>query len=68
MSYLALARRYRPTRLVVEDPGPEFPFRVTLRPSMQGVVVVVERDGVTRERFVDPDWVATLRAERGASS
>jgi hypothetical protein len=74
MSFLGLARRYRPQRLAVEgrvyDPTPDFPFSVEVRPWMDGIMVSVTRGGHTTARFVatrdmdDPavDTVASFAA------
>jgi hypothetical protein len=56
MSQLGLARRYRPQPLAVDgrvyEPTPEFPFRVEVRPWMDGIMVSVTRGGHTIAHFV----------------
>jgi hypothetical protein len=67
MSYLGLARRYRPGRIVVEgrvyDPTPDCPWPISVRPWMSGVLVTVG----DRERYVDAPSLDDPRVEDAAA-
>jgi hypothetical protein len=68
MTYLPLARRYRPTSLEVQgkvcDPTPEFPFTVEVRPWAGGVSVTVRSRDNAVYRQVDARSIEDERVEQ----